>query len=188
MNRLLSLAVTAVIAAICAGASAEEAAVDRSHAGAWYVSDDTDNNTGERKVYAFVMHLEDRDPDYVTVTMGCDDSGKPGLVVEWDKLPFPDQAVLSIGATSDPDAEPEEKQFVFTKGTRGIGMFGRGLIASPETSAQIIALMAENDYATITAHVSPSAKTVGIEVGGTPQAWDRVVRHCPAPKMPLPPL
>jgi hypothetical protein len=157
---------------------------DRSHEGDWYVSDTTDNNTGEREVYAFQTYLKRGDPTYVTLTMRCS-SGKPTFFVDWQDVSFPDQAVLTIGPVASPDSEPAEQQYVFQKSDDPIE---RGMRASPETSAKIIAAIGEAKYAIITAHLSFGSPTVGIDVSGTQGAWNRVLRHCPIQKVQRPPL
>jgi hypothetical protein len=158
--------------------------VDRSQEGDWYVSDNTDNNTGEREVYAFQLHLEQGDPEYVTLALRCS-NGKPTFFVEWQDLAFPDQAVLTIGPVASPDSEPAEERYVFEKSK---DVLERGLRASPETSAKIISAIAQAKYATVTAHLAYGTKTVGMDVDGTQRAWSRVSRHCPVRIMPQPPL
>src|SRR5690242_16449540 len=103
-----------IISFLIAAALTQAQPFDRAHEGDWYVSDDTDNNTGERKVYAFQMYLKRNDPDYLTLTLRCS-NGKPAFFVEWQDLPFPDQAVLTIGPVATPDSEPLEERYVFEK-------------------------------------------------------------------------
>jgi hypothetical protein len=169
---------------IVAMAIAQAPPVDRAYEGDWYVSDDTDNNTGERKVYAFQLYLKKNDPNYVTLTMRCS-SGKPTLFVEWEHLAFPDQVVLTIGPVANSDSEPKEQQYVFEKSEDPIE---RGLRASPETSETIVSAIGEAKYATVTAHLAPGTRTIGIDVDGTQRAWSRVSRHCPVRIMTRPPL
>ena len=157
---------------------------DRSHEGDWYVSDDTDNNAGERKVYAFQLHLKKDDPDYVTLTIRCT-NGKPTFFVDWDDLAFPDQAVITIGPVAGPESEPAEAQYVFEKSEE---ITEPGLRASPDTSAKIVSAIGQAKYATITAHLASGSRTVGVDVAGTQAAWSRVSRHCPVRLMQRPPL
>lgn len=164
--------------------SAQAVPADRTYEGKWYVSDQTDNNTGEREVYAFQIHLERDDPDYVTLTMRCT-AGKPTFFIDWDNLSFPDRAVITIGPVANPDAEPVEAEYVFEKSSE---VTEPGLRASPETSANIVSAIGEAKYATITAHLTSGVRTVGIEIAGTQGAWNRVSRHCPVRMMQRPPL
>ncbi|WP_454278059.1 hypothetical protein [Sphingomonas sp. Marseille-Q8236] len=158
---------------------------DRKYEGDWYVSDTTDNNTGEREVYAFQTHIEKDDP-YVTLSMRCV-SGKPEFVVEWEDVEFPSTTALTIGPVRDADAEPVEKPYVFVKADPK-DVLQRGLHAAPETSRSIIAALGPSKYATFTAHVPSRSMTVGIKVNGTQQAWARVIRHCPVKTLQRPPL
>lgn len=157
---------------------------DRKYEGDWYVSDTTDNNTGEREVYAFQLHLKRGDPDYVTLTMRCS-KGKPTFFVDWQDLTFPDQAVLTLGPVATTDSEPAERQYVFEKSEDPVE---NGLRASPETSAQIVAAIGQAKYMIVTAHREVGTRMVGMDVNGTQKAWDRVVRHCPIQVMARPPL
>lgn len=172
-----------LLLALLAGMQAD-LPVGRKYEGNWYVSDTTDNNTGEREVYAFQLFLETGNPNYVTLTMRCE-AGRPIVVLEWDKVTFPDQAVVTIGPAIDPDSEPDLKRYVFEKSSDRVR---RGLLASPDTSADIVAAIGEAPYATVTAHTTYGSQTVGMKVAGAQRAWARVSRHCPAPIMPLPPL
>ncbi|TPG41202.1 hypothetical protein EAH79_08850 [Sphingomonas koreensis] len=173
-----------MIGLIIAAIAAQAQPADRAHEGNWYVSDDTNNNTGEREVYAFQIYLKRNDANFVTLTMRCS-GGKPTLFVDWQDLIFPDQSVLTIGPVANPDSEPAEEQYVFEKSEE---VTEPGLRASPETSAKIISAISHAKYATITAHLPSGTRTVGIDIDGTQQAWSRVVRHCPAQIMPQPPL
>lgn len=165
-------------------AAAQAVPDDRTYEGKWYVSDQTDNNTGEREVYAFQIHLKQDDPDYVTLTMRCT-AGEPAFFVDWDNLSFPDQAVLTIGPVPGADSEPIEARYLFEKSSE---VTEPGLRASPETSANIISAIGQANYLTITAHLTSGSRTVGIEIAGTQGAWNRVSRHCPVRLMPRPPL
>lgn len=165
-------------------AESEVGSADRTYEGDWYVSDDTDNNTGERKVYAFQLHFEKNDPGYLTLTMRCT-NGKPTFFVDWTEISFPDEAVITIGPAASQAFPPKEDQYVFEKSE---DVTESGLRASPETSARIISAIGRAKYATITAHLSSGSRTVGVEVAGTQGAWSRVSRHCPVQRMPRPPL
>ena len=160
------------------------ASPDRTYEGNWYVSDETDNNTGAREVYAFQLHVKADDPDFVTLTLRCS-KGKPTFFVDWDKLTFPDQTVLTIGPVANSDSEPIEQQYVFEKSEDAIE---RGLRASPEISSRIVSAIGQAKYLTITAHLESGTRTVGMDVDGTERAWNRVSRHCPIALMPRPPI
>lgn len=155
---------------------------DPSYERDWFVSDMTDNNTGERAVWAFQTHSKDK--IYVSLTMRCS-SGKPTFFVEWDDVTFPDETVLSIGPSSSLDSAAAEQPYVFEKSE---DLNERGLRATPEISAKIIAAIGQSKYAAITAHLSAGTRTVGMEVDGTQEAWSRVLRHCPVQIIPRPPL
>lgn len=172
------------LAILVAAAVAQAQPTDRTYEGNWYISDSTNNNTGEREVYAFQVHVERDDPDFVTLTMRCS-KGRPTFFVEWEGLAFPDKTVLTFGPVARPDAEPKEDQYVFERSDDAIE---RGLRASPETSAKIIAAIGQAKYMIVTAHLESGARTVGIDVGGTQLAWSRVSRHCPIQIMQQPPL
>ena len=177
---MLSHLITAVVA--LGLVQAEPAS--RANEGDWYVSDSTDNNTGEREVYAFRLHFKQGDPNDVTLTMRCS-KGKPTFFIEWDDLPFPDQTVLTIGPVAKPDTEPAEEKYLFEKSA---DILERGLRASPETSAKIVSAIGQAKYIVITAYLASGNRTVGIDVNGTQRAWNRVVRHCPIQIMSLPAL
>jgi hypothetical protein len=157
--------------------------IDRTFEGEWYISDVTDNNTGEREVYAFQTFI-DRS-DYMSLRLICLE-GKPTFFVEWDKLAFPSQTVLTIGPVASPDSEPYEKSYVFRKSNEDLTL--RGLQATPEVSQSIISAIGDAKYVTVTAHLSSGNRTVGIEVDGTQRAWSRVSRHCPVQILPQPPI
>jgi hypothetical protein len=180
-----ALLIIGIIAAVLAQAAPADRA-DRTYEGDWYVSDDTDNNTGERNVYAFHTYLKQDDPEFVTLTMRCTE-GKPTFFVDWDKGEFLDQTVLTIGPVAHPDAEPAEDQYVFGKFKDELTI-DRGLRASPATSAKIITAIGQAKYMTLTAHLASGARSVGVDVDGTQRAWSRVSRHCPVRKMQRPPL
>lgn len=175
-----------MILSALAGLLLQPATSDASRAeeGDWYVVDQTDNNTGAREVYAMQLHLKRDDPDYVTVTMRCSE-GQSLLFIDWNDLPFPDQAVITIGPVANPDAEPAEQNYVFEKSKE---VTESGMKATAETSAKIIAAVGQSKYATVTAHLSSGTRTVGIDVNGTQRAWSRVTRHCPVQRMAQPPL
>lgn len=155
----------------------------REHEGKWFVSDDTDNNTGERNVYAFAWNLKPGPSDWVTLTMRCS-GGKPTFFVDWHNVSFPDETVLSIYSDTGPDS-PTDTSFVFEKSEDPVES---GLRASPETSAHIIAAIGASDIITVSAHLSSGNLSAVIETTGTKGAWSRVSRHCPTQKMPVPPL
>lgn len=157
---------------------------DRTYEGDWYIADNTNNNTGEREVYAFQTFIEKGNPNFVTLTIRCE-VDRPIFMINWADVTLPDQAVITIGPVPHADAEPEERRYVFEKGKDS---YRREIAASAETSAQIVAAIGTAPYATITAATSYGSRTVGMKVAGTPGAWSRVSRHCPAPIMPLPPL
>lgn len=169
---------------VIAAALAQAPTIDRTYEGNWYVSDSTSNNTGEREVYAFQLHLKARDPDYVTLTMRCS-NGKPTILIDWQNITFPDQAVITLGPVADPDSEPAEVQYVFEKSEDSIE---RGMRASSDTSAKIVSAIGQAKYITITAHLSAGSRTVGMDINGTQAAWSRVSRHCPVQILELPPL
>jgi hypothetical protein len=175
----------AAIAALLAPAAVGAAGtVPREHEGEWYFSDTTDNNTGERQVYAMVLHVASGDPDFVQVYMRCS-AGKPTFWIDWSNLDFPDQAVVSVFAEGGPKGEPADQSYVFEKSTDPVES---GLRASPETSARIVAAIATSSLVTISAHLAPGPRSVVINVDGAQRAWDRVSRHCPVQKLPVPPL
>ena len=173
-----------MISIIIALAAAQVQPASRAYEGDWYVSDSTDNNTGEREVYAFQTYLKRGETDYVTLTMRCS-AGKPTFFVEWEDLPFPDQTVVTIGPVVVPNAEPAEEGYVFQKSE---DVMERGLRASPDISAKIVSAIGQAKYATVTAHLASGTRTVGMNVGGAQKAWRRVSRHCPVQKVPMPPL
>ena len=173
-----------MISIIIALAAAQAHPSPRTYEGDWYVSDDTDNNTGQRKVYAFQTHIKTDHPDYVTLTMRCS-IGKPTLFVEWHDVAFPDQSVLTIASSVSPNAEPKVERYVFEKSKDFVES---GLRATPEDSAKIISDIGQAKNTTITAHLTSGAKSVEMDVSGTQRAWSRVSRHCPVRTMPVPPL
>ena len=156
-------------------------APDRSTEGDWHVADTTDNNTGEREVYAMQLFIDSR--DFVKLTMICKD-GKPAFVVDWDDLPFPDHAVLTIDPLIDEIASPAQR-YVFEKSKE---ITKRGLHASPEVSGQIVRAIGHAPSISITAHLTTGDRIVIVNTEGTQGAWARVSRHCPVRFMPLPPM
>ncbi len=173
----------ALVIALAASAALPQAEVpSRAVEGDWFVSDDTDNNTGERKVYALNTFVGDS--EFVMITMSCKGS-YPRLVIQWDNATFADQAVFTIqpgGASQNAGAGAN---YVFEK---VIEETERGMEASKAASSQIVASLGNAESATITAHLPSSNRLVSMNVGGTQQAWARVVRHCPVKAGPVPPL
>jgi hypothetical protein len=169
----------AVVITTAAGTNVQAETPSRTYEGVWYVSDSTDNNTGEREVEAFQSYIEDQ---YVTLRMRCT-NGKPTFFVEWEDQVFPDQAVLSIASAMTAEVGAGERPYVFEKST---DVVQRGLRASAETSAKIVADLGQAKYASITAHLASGSRTVGIEINGTQGAWRRVSRHCPIQTLPQP--
>lgn len=159
-------------------ASSRSAAVE----GDWYVSDTTDNNTGEREVYAFAQLIDET--DFVTFRMRCS-AGKPTVAIEWSDRTFPDKVAVTIGAGQTADSDPVEKSYIFANSRDPIE---RGLIATPSTSIDIVRDLGASKYAAIAVHVASSPKVVVVSTEGTQRAWDRVVRHCPVQTLPRPPL
>jgi len=169
----------AVIASIAA-ADAQVKATDPDFERDWFVIDSTNNNTGEREVSAFQTEIG---VDFVTLRMTCS-SGKPTFFVEWDDQTFPDQTVVTFGPSADADSDSVDHQFVFAKAT---DVVERGLRASPETTAKIVAAIGEAGYVRVTAYPTSGVRSVGMGINGTQEAWARVSRHCPVRKMATPP-
>lgn len=155
--------------------------VDRSSEGDWHVADTTDNNTGERDVRAMQLFIDSR--DFVKLSMVCKD-GQPAFVVEWDDLPFPDHAVLTIDPLVDDTPSPAQR-YVFEKSKE---IAERGLRASSDVSGQIVRSIGRAKSISITAHLSTGDRIVIVDTDGTQGAWARVSRHCPVRIMPLPPM
>jgi hypothetical protein len=179
----LGLALLA-IEGLVLGTAGMAAPADRGSEGDWGISDDTDNNSGERKVYAFQMYFPRDQRGYVTLTMRCS-AGKPTFFVRWTELDFPDQTVVTISPILADGSNPAEERYVFEKSEDPIE---DGLRASPETSSKIVAALGQATSAEFTAHLSSGRRTAVIDVAGTPGAWSRVSRHCPVRKMPMPPI
>jgi hypothetical protein len=150
--------------------------------GDWYVSDTTDNVTGEREVEAFQMQFKGDESSFVTIKMRCL-SGKPTISVEWDNLSFPDQTVLSISPILSDGTNPKSERYIFEKPSDDIF---RGLRASPDASANIVTTIGDAKQINLVAHLSTGSKGVEIDVNGTRGAWGRVSRNCPIRIMPLP--
>jgi hypothetical protein len=177
--RSLALAIVAISSI---GASQDQGRpVGPEYEGVWYVVDTTDNNSGERGVYAFQSYFGK--VDYVSLRLRCT-AGKPTFYVEWADQTFPDQNVVTIGSSTDADSDPTERQYVFELSKDPVEA---GLRASPETSANIIAAIGAAEHVFVTAYPTSGKRTVGFEITGTQQAWARVVRHCPVRKMAKPP-
>jgi hypothetical protein len=178
-----------IVFLIAAAVSSTQIAPGR-YEGDWYISDTTDNITGEREVEAMQLHLERGDPNYVTIRMRCSNA-KPTIYVEWDdssfpsqKLWFPDQTVLMISPILADFTNPKSQQFIFEKSEDSID---RGLRASPESSASLVSLIGSAKRINLVAYLSASSKNVEIDVNGTQGAWSRVSRNCPVKNMLLPP-
>ena len=167
---------------IAAAAGAIQSAPAR-YEGDWYVSDTTDNITGEREVYAFQSFLKGDDPNYVTIRMRCSDT-KPTIFIEWENLSFPDQTVLTISPILSDGTNPKSEQYIFQKSE---DIIERGLRASPDTSANIVSTIGNSKHLALVAHLSAGSKSVEIDVSGTLGAWSRVSRNCPVKLMTLPP-
>lgn len=159
-------------------------AQDRQHEGDWYVSDTTDNNTGEREVYGFVLHLKSGDPDFVTLKLRCS-KGEPSLFIEWGDVVFPDQVVISVTNSAEHTPDEITKKFVFEKSDE---VLEPGIKADTKSTSEIISLIGNSAFATFTAHLPYSSRRVAMDVIGSEGAWSRVQRHCPVRKMPLPPV
>lgn len=179
LARALALAIVAITSIDAADTRGRP--VGPGYEGIWYVSDSTDNNSGDREVWAFQSYFGDA--DYVSLRMRCT-SGKPLFYVEWADQKFPDQTVVTIGASADADSDPTNRQYVFELSKDPVDW---GLRASPETSAQIITAIADAGYVSVTAYPISGVRTVGMDSTGTREAWGRVTRHCPVRKMTTPP-
>lgn len=156
-------------------------AVDRSKEGDWHVVDSTDNNTGEREVSAMQLFIDRR--NFVRLSMICKD-GRPAFAVDWDDLPFPDHAVLTIDPLVDDEPSPAQR-YVFEKSK---GIADSEMLAAPQVSDQIIRAIGRASSISITAHLTTGDRMVMIDTEGTAGAWARVNRHCPVRIMPLPPM
>lgn len=156
----------------------------REYEGKWYIADTTDNNTGERQVYAFVADTSGPNPTFADLWMRCS-QGKPTIFVDWRHLPFADQNVISIYAEVGAPARPVETAYVFSKSKE---ITEDGLRASAVDSAKIAAAFATSSLVTITAHLSSGSRNFVVDVTGAAGAWSRVSRHCPAPILPRPPV
>jgi hypothetical protein len=154
---------------------------DRSKEGDWHVVDTTDNNTGEREVYAMQLFIDSR--DFVRLSMVCK-NGRPAFVVDWDDLPFPDHAVLTIDPLNDEIASPPQR-YVFEKSKE---ITKEGLYATSEVSGRIVRAIGNATSISITAHLSSGDRIVIVDTDGTQGAWTRVSRHCPVRILPLPPI
>lgn len=174
------------LAATSVGAAQERTVAqdreDRSREGAWTISDTTDNNTGEREVYALNIHLGDRN-EFIVFRMRCSE-GEPVLYLDWKDVRFPSQTVISIAPIVDPDAEPVEESYVFGESDRS---YEDDLRASPRVSAQIMEAIGGAEYVIFTAFASPQTPIVGVDFAGAQAAWERVSRHCPIRTWPVPP-
>lgn len=170
------------LALLLTSAASALSATDPRYEGDWYVSDMTDNITGEREVEAFSQLITQS--DFVTLRMRCS-AGKPTIAIEWSDMTFPDKVAVSIAAGQSPDADPVDRTYVFTNSDDPVE---RGLHAAPDTSSSIVAALGISKYAAITVHGSPTPKLVTISVDGTQRAWSRVIRHCPVQIMSRPPL
>lgn len=158
--------------------------IDRSKEGDWGIVDSTDNNTGEREVYALKMHFEENEPDWITLTLRCAD-GKPTIFIRWVHLEFPDQTVLTIEPTNRSRLEPADDRYLFEK---SLDPVESGLRASPATSARIVTAIGRDKYVMIIAHLSSGTVARHLEFEGTQRAWNRVSQHCPVRRMPQPPM
>jgi hypothetical protein len=172
-----------MIVLLIAAAVASTHAIPGRYEGDWYISDTTDNITGEREVEALQLHLKKDDPDYVTIRMRCSNS-KPTVYIEWDNSSFPDQTVLSISPIMSDGTNPKSERYIFEKSEDNIE---RGLRASPDTSANMVAFIGNAKQVNLIAHLSLGSKSVEIDINGTLGAWGRVSRNCPVKAMPLPP-
>lgn len=157
---------------------------DRKYEGDWYVIDATNNNTGEREVYAFLLHRRQNEPDQVTLTMRCTE-GKPIVYIEWEGVDFPERTLIAVSPARTADSRVEGAQYAFEMPGK---VTEPGLRASPETSARIIAALGDVKHAIFTARPAAGSRTVKVDIAGTPGAWSRVSRHCPVRLMPRPPL
>lgn len=177
--RILTLMLTGIVAV---GVAHAQNPVGPAWEGAWYVVDSTDNNTGDRDVSAFQSYITGL--DYVSLRMQCSD-GKPTLAVEWSDQKFPDQTVVTFGASADADSDPTDRQYVFEQQK---GAIDRWLRPPAETAAKIVAAIGDAGYVTVTAYPTSGKRSVGMDITGMPQAWARVSRHCPVRKMARPPM
>lgn len=162
----------------------ESSSVDRSREGNWNIVDTTDNNNGQREVYALQFHFKPNEPDFVTLTLRCS-RGRPVFLLQWSDVTLPDHVAVTIGPVGHSDAEPAEQQYLFDKSDDAIEF---GFRASPETSSKIIAAIGDAKYATVSIYPSSGRRTVGVDITGTQRAWSRVVRHCPIQILPVPPI
>lgn len=169
---------------LSATVTAQEQNSPRSREGDWAISDSTDNNTGEREVYAFQMYFPEHIRGYVTLSMKCV-GGKPTFIINWTEITFPAQSVVTISPTTASDPTHEQYQYVMRWNDDPIL---QGLHASPENSARIVDRIGASSQVMVSTHLPNAARTVTIDVRGAARAWDRVRRHCPVRLLPVPPL
>lgn len=179
----------ALLLALAAQVVTPALGADRKFEGAWYIADTTDNNTGEREVYAFQNYIKPNDPDFVQFYMRCT-KGAPTFIVEWlgadaREISFPAQTVLTISPVNDDGTNPDSHQFIFGRSDEETE---RGIRATRDTSAKIISVLARSKRAMVTANLVSASRTIEVDVNGTQAAWSRVVRHCPVRMLPRPPL
>lgn len=171
-----------MISLILAMAAAQAEPIAREREGNWHISDITDNNTGEREVYAMQLDSDSSDRETVFLYMRCH-AGKPVLNLEWLDLRMPRQAVVIIGPVQK--NEPFHESYIFTKSDE---TSYRGWQASPETSEKVIRAIGSADFTTISVEAATGVKVIGMNIEGTQRAWQRVSRHCPVRTYPLPPI
>jgi hypothetical protein len=133
----------------------------RSVEGDWLMIDSTDNNTGEREVYALHHEFFKDEQGFLTLMLRCF-QGRPTFFVDWTERDFPDQTVLTFSPIPGDRSNPADGQFVFEKSTDPVD---RGLRASTETSAQIISSIGKAPAVAITAHFPSKSRTRRVAAG-----------------------
>lgn len=171
-----------MISLILAMAAMNAAPTDRTYEGDWYVSDDTNNNTGERKVYAFSSNLGEEHKNTVFMQLKCIDS-VPIVELEWWDLKLPKRTVVTFGVGYR--TEPTDHSFIFEKSPVS---YEKELRASQEDSEKIIKTVGDTEFLILTVETVSGEKWARIPASGIRGAWERVVRHCPVRKYPLPPI
>lgn len=135
-------------------------------AASFSVSDTTDNNTGEREVYALQI-AKDRE-SLGFIYLRCD-AGTPRFMLELYEAPKTEWVIVTTDGTGDDPLNFRMSTDIY-----------RNLVFQGDSAGLVEKLQGVRSVS-LTAHYQFRKLTYNFDTDGIASSWERVVKHCPAP-------